>query len=764
MKKRRSLTRKSLLSLVLVWTCVATYAVSAYPGLIRSRCADGSYVDLRLKGDERGKWAVTEDGYTLLRDSLGEWCYATVNPQGETCVSRWRLSAIRSKELTGFLQRTPKRLNIQKKSQALKSNRNRPVEPVSPVIGELKTLVILIQFEDLKFEKSQADFNALFNQINYREDGARGSVKDFYRENSHGKLNLTCDVLGVYTASRSMDYYGGNDRSGQDEYPGQLFLEALDFVSSQINLADYDTDHDGYINNIHVIFAGYGEEAGGPADAIWSHEALFAEPLKVGDVKITGYSCAPELRGNKGDGISRIGVHCHEMGHSFGASDFYDTDYETNGEYSGTGQWDLMASGSWNNEGITPAHFNPYVKTWFGWTDCETLKEGKEEVVLPPSFGSDKIYRIDTGTENDYFLLENRRKIGFDEALPGEGLIIYHVLPQITLRSVDNTINAAFPQTCYPVCAGSDYTVPEIAPISYGDVNSSQCPFPGGSVTKDFTAWTIPAALSSEGDFADVSLKNIRQDDEGNIFFRVTKEKSPDEQAIVFSEGFEEEELGWSDEQLQGDSFWEVYKPSLLAPTMPDAAEGTQYLMMKMEWKFMPLAVARAVTPAIKSGGEGMVFLSFMYQNQSIFSKHGTLKVLYKQAGQINWQCLATLSDINNSWKQFRMDLPAAGTDFQIAFEGEMEAGLLLVDDVKVYSDAATSTSSIPMQPASLVCYGIRGKVCVESDKSARFIIYNLAGQIVYSGILDEGMNTIDMEPGLYIGVCEKAVAKFYVY
>ena len=110
------------------------------------------------------------------------------------------------------------------------------------------------------------------------------------------------------------------------------------------------------------------------------------------------------------------------------------------------------------------------------------------------------------------------------------------------------------------------------------------------------------------------------------------------------------------------------------------------------------------------------------------------------------------------------MDLPAAGTDFQIAFEGEMEAGLLLVDDVKVYSDAATSTSSIPMQPASLVCYGIRGKVCVESDKSARFIIYNLAGQIVYSGILDEGMNTIDMEPGLYIGVCEKAVAKFYVY
>ena len=66
-----------------------------------------------------------------------------------------------------------------------------------------------------------------------------------------------------------------------------------------------------------------------------------------------GYSCAPELRGNRGSGLSRIGVHCHEIGHSFGAMDFYDTDYEVNGEYAGTGQWDLMASGNWNNEGVS---------------------------------------------------------------------------------------------------------------------------------------------------------------------------------------------------------------------------------------------------------------------------------------------------------------------------------------------------------------------------------------------------------------------------
>lgn len=99
------------------------------------------------------------------------------------------------------------------------------------------------------------------------------------------------------------------------------------------------------------------------------------------------------------------------------------------------------------------------------------------------------------------------------------------------------------------------YAVPEINPLSYGDVNSRRCPFPSGSVSKEFTAWTVPAALSSGGGFADVGLKNIEQDEEGNIVFRVVEEKSPDEQTIVFSEGFEGKELAWSDEQLQGDSF-----------------------------------------------------------------------------------------------------------------------------------------------------------------------------------------------------------------
>lgn len=757
--------RKLLLCFVSFWVGMAAYAISAYPGLIRYRCADGSYVNLQLKGDEYKKWALTEDGYTLLRDSTGEWRYAGMDRQGGAGVSEWVLSAVRSQEVTDFLRNTPKGLEYHQQTGTLKSGRKAQRKELhAPVAGEQKTLVILMQYKDLKLEKSQADFDALFNQVNYQVDGARGSVKDFYRENSYGRLDLNCDVLGPFTSAQNMNYYGGNDRSGQDGHPEQLFLETLEFASSQVQISDYDTDQDGYINNIHIIFAGYGEEAGGPADAIWSHEALFAEPLVVDGIKITGYSCAPELRGNRGNGISRIGVHCHEMGHSFGALDFYDTDYEVNGEFSGTGKWDLMASGSWNNEGISPAHFNPYVKTMFGWTDCEVLGEACDNVVLPPALDNNKVYRIDTGMDGDYFLLENRQQDGFDEALPGSGLMIYHVLPQIGQRSADNTINAAYPQTCYPVCAGSEFAIPEKNPLSYGNVDSGMCPFPGESATAEFTRLTKPAALSFDGKPANVGLKNIRQHDDGNISFSVVKWKSLDEQTVVFSEGFEDDGPAWSYVQLQGDFQWKIFKPGILTPTMPVAVEGDRYLAMKIDWKYIPSSVSQVVSPVIKAGTGGMSFLAFKYQNRVVLSEHGTLKVLYKPVGQSDWQYLATLSEVNDSWQQYQTDLPVAGADFQIAFEGEMEAGLLLLDDIKVYSDAATSTLPVPLKSALLTCYGMKGKVCVESDRPALFRVYDLAGMLIYSGILNTGMNRIGMKPGLYVGVCENAVSKFYVY
>ena len=745
------------------WGGIATYAVSAYPGWIRHRCPDGTFVNLKLKGDEHHKWAVTEDGYTLLRDREGDWCYAAEDCAGEVRASAWKLSAERPEKLSVFLRHTPKGLKIQQDLGNLKSRKTPHArKPATPVAGERKTLVILMQFPDLELKHSWNEINALFNQAGYREDGAEGSVKDFFRENSYGRLDLNCDIVGPFTSSMEMAYYGRNDRSGSDEHPEELFLEALDLIPSDIDLEDY-VDQDGYMNNVHLVFAGYGEEAAGPANAIWSHEATFYEPIEFGGVKIKGYSCAPELRGNQGRGLSRIGVHCHEMGHSFGAMDFYDTDYESGGEFSGMGQWDLMASGSWNNEGISPAHFNPYVKTMFGWTECETLAEGYAE--LFPSLECNKVFRIDTGTDGDYFLLENRRQAGFDSALPGSGLIIYHILPQIEERAADNRINAAYPQTCYPVCAGGEVAVPNRNPASYGRVNSPECPFPGKNVVREFTARTVPAAISSEGASALVGLEEIREEDGGIIRLNV---KAGEGEALgmlelPFADSFEADETAWTFEQLKGNTGWEIGGSEIIGVSM-EAADGKRYLKMNNGKGLLGFqSVARAISPVIKNDSGNMWF-SFMYHNGGRFSESGTLKVLYKSTTQKNWLPLVSFSERNEGWIQYKGLMLANKEDFQIAFEGEVESGSLLIDDVKIYSDVATSTSPMPMNPVSLACYGMRGKVCVESNESVRFRIYDLTGKVVYSGTLKEGLNTIEMDPGLYIGVSGKAVSKFSVY
>ena len=68
-----------------------------------------------------------------------------------------------------------------------------------------------------------------------------------------------------------MSYYGGNDASGSDSNPRALVTEAVNAADATVNFADFDNDNDGTVDGVYVIYAGYGEEAGGGADCIWAH-------------------------------------------------------------------------------------------------------------------------------------------------------------------------------------------------------------------------------------------------------------------------------------------------------------------------------------------------------------------------------------------------------------------------------------------------------------------------------------------------------------
>lgn len=492
-------------------------AVIAYPGWIDFKQPDGTIVKIRLHGSEFVKWAESEDGYTLLYDSHGNLVFADIDSNGDLKPTdmlavninernvnvRMRLQTIDKK--LAFSSRQVNMLN-----QAAEARR-RTIASLSdskkPIVGTRKMLLILVDFQDYKFQKTKQDFEMLMNQLDYTGDGRYGSVRDFYRENSFGKLDLTTDVAGVYHLANVRAYYGGNDDYGSDANPREMALEAVTMADADVNYADYDNDGDGTVDGVHIIYAGPGEEAGGGNDCIWAHS--WSISARLDGKRINKYSCSPEIRGSRGSNITHIGVICHELGHVLGCMDFYDTDYNMGGQYQGTGNWDVMGAGSWNGDGACPAHFNPYVKIYdFGWAevaDGNTPVAGKLYAKSPDGF-----MRIDTQTEGEYFLLEYRHKSGFDSCIPGHGLMVYRASENLN-RSSSNKINAWHKQQFYPLCANSQFALPESEPGTYGTLNSPSAPFPGTDRIMELTDFTTPSLLSWDKSSTDKPITEIEE-------------------------------------------------------------------------------------------------------------------------------------------------------------------------------------------------------------------------------------------------------------
>ncbi|MFH2143404.1 MAG: M6 family metalloprotease domain-containing protein, partial [Bacteroidota bacterium] len=489
-------------------------AVTAYPYPIEFKQPDGSILTILLKGDEKVRWALTSDGYTIIFNSSGTYEYAKLNNYGEMVPSGIKANNFERREVEelNFLIQTPKALfysetqvSAMKQIWEIYENEAKGAKAF-PTTGNRKLICILMNYTDKTFVRTRLEFDNLFNQITYNFDGATGSVKDYFLENSYNQFNLTVTVVGPYTAANNMAYYGANV-SGDDVNPRALITEAVNLANSDVNYADFDNDNDGSVDGVYVIYAGYDESAGGPADAIWAHAWSIATVVLDGK-SISKYSCSSELRSNSGTGITRIGVVCHEFGHVLGAPDFYDTDYATGGQFSGTGYWDLQASGSWNNSGTTPAHSNGYTKTiLYGWATQNLLTQGQDVTLYNAAQNKTSFYRFNTATANEYYLCENRQLVGFDGYLPGHGMIIYHV--NATVGTVD--INTTHPQKMYPVCASATSQQPTATPSTYGVINGGGCPYPGTASKTSFTDNTTPWARSWASALTNKPVENITE-------------------------------------------------------------------------------------------------------------------------------------------------------------------------------------------------------------------------------------------------------------
>lgn len=407
--KQRIFILNALLCLVLsVWAVPAKRGVWCSLSLV-----DGTEVKAQLVGDEFLHYYVSEDGTKYVQDeSTG--LYRKMTDE----VTAQRRAAVRRAQAQGRQKR------MLRKAQA------------SNVFqGTKKGLVILAEFTNSKF-KSGHDvtlFNRIANDENYSGNNFRGSIKDYFKAQSHGLFELDFDVAGICQLQHPYAYYGKNNSQEEDVKPGEMVAEACLWAHEHgIDFSKYDWNGDGEVDQVFVLYAGHGEASYKDANTVWPHmfylsASDYGKSLSLDGVTVDTYACSCELNGD--GNLDGIGTFCHEFSHCMGFPDLYDT--SSDGGWFGMGDFDLMCSGSYNGDSKCPAGYSAYEKAECGWLTLKDMTNIEQETsivgVQPMSADGDAYIIKNKGHEDEYYILENRQKTGWDSYLPASGLMITHV-------------------------------------------------------------------------------------------------------------------------------------------------------------------------------------------------------------------------------------------------------------------------------------------------------------------------------------------------
>jgi len=479
--------KRILLICLVVLACYSLTAVPAAPFLTTYTQEDGSTLEIYVRGDERLNWSETSDGYTLLNRNKSKY-YAIKDQDGDLVVSDIKANdpENRTAKEVAFLNSIPKYLRYSQNQVNLANEIRRSRMGGFPTTGENNLLLILANFTDTYPNYTQANFNNMMNQNNY---GGVGSFKQYYLEVSYGQLTVNTTVVGWVDVPHNHDYYGPQERWAE------FARDAVYAADPEVDYSQFDNNGDGRVDGVAIYHQGKGQETTGDTSDIWSHSfSLLGGGYNVtlDGVQISEYTMQAEKQYWS---MAGIGVICHEFGHNLGTPDFYDTDYQTNGNQDGTGEWDIMGSGAYNDGGDRPAHHNMWSKSFYGWVEPQEIYYSGN-ISVPSSTTNPIAYYFTTPVDGEYIMLENVQQTGFNAGVPGNGLLVYHADENwIQSHLNQNNINTTSHQGFYVVPA-------------QGSTNSSSAPFPTYSVTA-FTDNSYPS-IPSWGDY-DISkgLTNI---------------------------------------------------------------------------------------------------------------------------------------------------------------------------------------------------------------------------------------------------------------
>ncbi|MCM1520843.1 MAG: M6 family metalloprotease domain-containing protein [Lachnoclostridium sp.] len=511
----------------LLLTVASAVAMPAKPGWKTFTQPDGSEIQVRTVGDERFHYSLTDENHLVTFDEKGVLNYATVAPDGAIVSTGFQATTAgrRSAAAADFLAANKaedlvsRAKSVREGAKVFKSPARIPSNMLTtnfPSSGDQPVLVVLVEFQDVKFRMADPRdyYDRMLNEEGFSDDGGTGSARDYFIESSSGKFRPHFDVYRVVTLANPVSYYGGNDLYGNDKRPEEMAIEACRALDAEVDFTKYDCDGDGWIDNVFVIYAGYGEADNyyDHPEVVWPHAwniYLGAGQTVYLDGKLLDhYACSNEV--DQSEAPCGIATTCHEFSHVMGLPDLYTTN---DADYHTPLDWSVLDMGCYLNDGRTPPLYSAFERLSMGWIDPIEIKEQTQ--VMVPNLNDNVAFIVTSSNDNEFFLFENRQQEGWDKYLPGHGMLIWRINFSQSYWNANQVNNFSSQRVDIIEADG-----PKTSIVTKYPITSSSDTWPGSKNKTMFTSTTNPAFETASGEAINLPITAIKEAD-GLITFSV---------------------------------------------------------------------------------------------------------------------------------------------------------------------------------------------------------------------------------------------------
>ncbi|MFO0809956.1 MAG: M6 family metalloprotease domain-containing protein [Gemmataceae bacterium] len=347
--------------------------------------------------------------------------------------------------------------------------------------------VVPIEFTDIKHSAkvpTKEWEDALFSRDTYRKKSSatgqpvHGSLNDYFAEQSGGAFRIEGKVFEwVAVGKKRADYSQGSGVTNKTA----VMVEALDKLAAR-DTKEAVKGFDGF------LFLYAGDRVQTNAGAVyyphfgslgWQNNRYF-------------YVLGPE----GGPRMASIGVFAKEVARMLGLPDL--AAQRRNAGSEGLGVWCALSDTFTNGR---PQHLSAWAKEKMGWLKPAVIDPTvKQKLILAPIEDSPKeCFKVLVRPDgSEYFLLENRKKKGFDADLPGEGLLIWRVVNDRPILEESHGVEGPTGPT----------------------VHLSAVPYPSPA-SNAFTPDTTPSSVSPVGGGLPVHITDVRRLPDGRVTFHV---------------------------------------------------------------------------------------------------------------------------------------------------------------------------------------------------------------------------------------------------